>query len=1069
MEIREILDSKNNLILFLKSKGFEEEVSYTDMEYKEVVFLKLSKRKLLTVCEAFNEEKIKEIKNHFLIDRGLTHVAIFLKEKIVFFRNYGERRYFIYSKRTAENISKINKLKKIGENFDIIFQTKDISRTFYEHFKLKRDLLVRSITNKIDPIKKYLITQKIFDRIFFIYFLCHKKIIKFSDGNQISGKVFFDILVESNDFTENLKKTFNLFNTPHKQNILTVGNYKIRIPYLNGGLFREIDEEKRLQISLKKKDWLKIFEFLNSYYWIIESEVEELTEEIEEEEAKILTPEILGHVYERSVVEWELKGFEKEVEDVTKGESERKKKGVYYTPEEITDYISKKTIYPFLLNKLGGDFKDISDFLKKASDSQIIRALKIISEIKVLDPACGSGAFLLKAGEVLFYLKTALLNKLGNRPNYYEIKHEIITENLYGVDILDGAIEIAKLRLWLWLVSSYKEEKEIQALPNIEYNLVVGNSLIGWLNDSLTQISLINPMTPEIKGIFKGLIANSINEKQELKKAKELLEKINLDGYIKSYYILYTIYKRAHGERAIHLKEILQTIRAAIYKSINQALLNHFNKKINPNHNPKNLPISISDFENLNPLHWRIDFGHIIKKGGFDIIIGNPPYGSNFSEIESKILKIKFPFHTSRIKNSAMFFIYRGKQLLNDESYFSYIVPKSLCYSLGWNLTADFINSNLIRLIDVGKAFEDVKLEQVIFVIDLNKKSNKYISGLYYNNKIKEVSKIGKSVLKDYQVLLAGLFEEELSIILFIMNKFKKRWGDYLTLKRGLNWQKLAKKLKGTTPIFRGKQLNKYCLKEPTDFIDLKKFDFNEYNYQLNPKILNQLAIAHVMNPYPHFYLQSVYDPEGLLVYETISCTFTKNTKLDLKFVLIINNSKLFAWLLYKFIYSNAIRSTRYDEIYVRRVPVPELLKVEQHIFIKLANVLIFLNQYFYDKFVSKSQINKKIEEKISFFDELANCLVYELYLKEKLKTDLTSLIENKFEYIELDNWLKLRYNDNLSLAELKKKEEIEERNLNIIDKVFTNFKSSKEISYEMRKIKDSREVMIIEGRINSS
>lgn len=714
MEIKEILESKENLISFLKSQGFKEEVSYKDREYKGVVFLKIGEKKLLAVCEAFSEEKIKEIKNHFLIDRGLTHVAIFFRDKIIFYRNYGERRYFIYSKRTADNISKINKLKKIGENFDVIFQTKDISGTFYEQFKLKRDLLVRAIKNNIEPVKKYLIAQKIFDRIFFIYFLCHKKIVRFDDGRELSGKVFFDILIENGDFIENLRKAFTLFNTPHKNNILKIGNYKIKIPYLNGGLFREAEEEKDLKISLKKSDWQRIFEFLNSYHWIIESEVEELTEEIEEEEAKILTPEILGHVYERSVIEWELKGFKKEVEDATKGVSERKKKGVYYTPEEITDYICKNTIYPYLLDNLGNKYKDINEFLEKATISDIKKALKVLDEIKVLDPACGSGAFLLKAGEVLFYLKTALLNKLGKKTNYYEIKHSIITENLYGVDILEGAIEIAKLRLWLWLVSSYKEEKEIQALPNIEYNLVVGNSLIGWVNEKLTQITLTNPMTPEIEGIFRGLIANSIYEKEELQKAKELLEKTNLEGYIEAYYILYTIYKKAHGERAVHLKEILQTIRDAIYKSINQAFLNYINKKIKPNHKLTDPPIKLEDFEALKPFHWRVDFGHIIKKGGFDIVIGNPPYVSKHNKENTlpASQQILFCEYTSAFKDSDLYcyFLERSNTLTHADGYVGMITSNTFFVSVfGSPLRALLSQKHIKRIIDFKEfeVFED--------------------------------------------------------------------------------------------------------------------------------------------------------------------------------------------------------------------------------------------------------------------------------------------------------------------------------------------------------------------------
>jgi type I restriction-modification system DNA methylase subunit len=1064
MEIKEILDSKEKLISFLKSQGFEEEPSYKDREYKGVVFLKIGEKKLLAVCEAFSKEKIKEIKNHFLIDRGLTHVAIFFRDKIIFYRNYGERRYFIYSRRTADNISKINKLKKIGENFDVIFQTKDISGTFYEQFKLKRDLLVRAIKNDIEPVKKYLIAQKIFDRIFFIYFLCHKKIVRFDDGRELSGKVFFDILIENGDFIENLRKTFTLFNTPHKNNILRIGDYKIRIPYLNGGLFREAEEEKDLKISLKKKDWQKIFEFLNSYHWIIESEVEELTEEIEEEETKILTPEILGHVYERSVVEWELKGFKKEVEDATKGVSERKKKGVYYTPEEITDYLCKNTIYPYLLDNLGNKYKDINEFLEKASVSDIKKALKVLDEIKVLDPACGSGAFLLKAGEVLFYLKTALLNKLGKKPNYYEIKHSIITENLYGVDILEGAIEIAKLRLWLWLVSSYKEEKEIQALPNIEYNLVVGNSLIGWVNEKLTQVSLTNPMTPEIKGIFKGLIANSIYEKKELQKAKELLERQDanaLEGYIEAYHILYTIYKKAHGERARDLKDILNTIRDAIYKSINPAFLNYINKKIKPNHKPTNPPIKLEDFEALNPLHWRVDFGHIIKKGGFDIVIGNPPYGQDkLKKIERKILIYALDFESlisdKDIKGSyniSVAFIERSYYLINSFGKFGYIVNNSIARVDEFGKIRKFLleKTSIYELVDAGNPFKEsgVTLEMIIIFFKKTPiEKHLIVSSRRFQNYRK---KIPVFLFKKYNRFI--FYPDEIFKFIFDNSRI-----NILSGTRGRDIEKKkVRNINFMVPyLFSGKSVKKFFI--DTKFIEfankeiLKSKSWKEEYYDKDTLITTKINDR---------YRVTIKPPKTIIGNNVIKLKYLEDN-ISSKALVILLNSKLMDYVIKKYVINySELTVAFYDSI---TMFTPIKIPSNQQPFIHLADILLFLNQYHYDNFKSINQENKELEEKIEFFDDLANCLVYELYLKEKLKTNLIKLVENKLKDVDYDNWIKLEFKDDLTPAERKKKEEIEKKNLKIIDKMFNELKNSKEIENEMKKIKSHEWVRIIEG-----
>ncbi len=1131
MEMKEILESKENLISFLKSQGFKEEPSYKDRKYKGVIFLKIGEKKLLAVCEAFSKEKIKEIKNHFLIDRGLTHVAIFFRDKILFYRNYGEGRYFIYSKRTAGNKSKISKLKKIKENFDIIFQKKDISGAFYEQFKLKRDLLVRAIKNDIEPVKKYLIAQKIFDRIFFIYFLCHKKIVRFDDGRELSGKVFFDILIENRDFIENLKKVFTLFNTAHKNNIFKIDNYKIRIPYLNGGLFREAEEEKDLKASLRNKDWQSIFEFLKNYHWIIESEIDDLKtiEEIEKDEirkeAEILTPEILGHVYERSVVEWETKSFEKAVEEATKEVSERKKKGVYYTPEEITDYICKNTIYPYLLDHFGNKYKDINEFFEKASVSDIKKALKVLDEIKVLDPACGSGAFLLKAGEVLFYLKTALLNKLKEKGenikiDYYKIKHSIITENLYGVDILEGAIEIAKLRLWLWLVSSYKEEKEIQALPNIEYNLIVGNSLIGWVNEKLTQISLTNPMTPEIKGIFKGLIANSIYEKKELQKAKELLEKTDLEGYIEAYHILYTIYKKAHGERAIHLKEILQTIRDAIYKSINPVFLSYINKNIKPNHGTKKPPIDIKDFEALNPLHWRVDFGHIIKNGGFNVVIGNPPYFS----IDPKLKRIPSSEHiifrkTYKVFHGQtdilVFFYERSINLLRNRGILGFISKNRWANSPSYQNFCRYLKDKNLKIIDFDDFFVFVDAGVTTNIIIIKKDRKPYLEyWLFDNSGFENIFKpshyeIIKKELKTSENLdilsneITGYIDKVGKYILeggcghkitpakfFIIKKIGKNEfePENKEIRTRVDNIKLSnKELKFVFRFTSSGSIFPYYIKDRRYIFYLRKSDLNQlpnikfffnkikpkkgcdkwYEFHCGKGYRNiELIESNTKIIFPNrMYLNrkcSFYlDSNKLLIGMDCSAAKIKDPKANIKAVLVLLNSNL----LWYYVRRKFKRYANRQTLSINKVPIK--IPQNQQPFIHLADILLFLNQYHYDDFKSKNQENKELKEKISFFDELANCLVYELYLKEKLKMNLLKLIENKLKDVDYDNWIKLEFKDDLTPAEKKKKEEIEKKNLEIINKMFNELKDLKEIKNETKKIKNHEWVRIIEGEEN--
>ncbi len=685
MDVQKIIESKDNLILFLKEKGLEEEKDYMDDEYKDGTYFKIDKRKLLVIYEVQNEADLKEVKNHFLVDRGLSHCILIFNRKLIFFRNFGERKHFIYSERTKNKVSKIDRLRKIDEEgFDFIFQAgKDISGLFYESFKLKRNLLASSIKNDVAPTEKYLISQKIFDRIFFIYFLCHKGIIKFEDGRELSGKnLFNEILLNNGDFLGNLKKLFDLFNS-QETDIFEVGDYRIVIPYLNGGLFRPDVLEQDLKISLKNEQWEEIFGFLNSYHWIIED-----VKAIEDDEDKILTPEILGHVYERSVVEWEQKGFDEEAENAVQKITERKKKGVYYTPETITDYISNNTIKPYLLDRLGNKYKDIDELIESKNKTDIKKAIEILNDIKVLDPACGSGAFLIKASEVLFGLKRRLYYELGEKKNFYDLKLDTITENIYGVDILQGAIEIAKLRLWLWLISDFEESKnKIKALPNIEYNLKVGNSLIGWLDEKLVQIPLNTPLTDKVDGIFTGLIAFSESEEyKDLKKARELLRRYDLNGYIEAYYLLYKIYRRAHGLKAENLRSILETIRESIYSTVTPAFLVYVNSKIKPKYDPKNPPISNEEFDKLYPFHWRIDFGYIMLNGGFDVVLSNPPYvGKHSRENSSSASQLVWYLnYETAFKDSDVYcyFFERSNHLVSNSGYITMITSNTFFVSV---------------------------------------------------------------------------------------------------------------------------------------------------------------------------------------------------------------------------------------------------------------------------------------------------------------------------------------------------------------------------------------------------
>jgi type I restriction-modification system DNA methylase subunit len=298
--------------------------------------------------------------------------------------------------------------------------------------------------------------------------------------------------------------------------------------------------------------------------------------------------DILGTIYEQYLSHI-LKKTEKRAK-LTENHAHRKEQGIYYTPIYIVDYIVR--------NSLGELLKD-----KKAD----------FEKIRVLDPACGSGSFLIKAFDVLDehyrqndkdYNQTQLDFKTGVT---FTRKVKILQNHIFGVDLDKQAVEIAQLNLLL------KIAEKGQKLPLLERNIKVGNSLI---DD-----------------------------------------------------------EKVAGDKAFN---------------------------------------------------WEEEFKEIMEEGGFDIVIGNPPYGAELSEIERKFISSKYEFSSS-YKNTALIFVEKSLELMSKSGYFGMIVPKSLAFSQLWKSGRELIKEYLVKVVDVSKAFEDVLLEQVIIILSKSAQSESYI------------------------------------------------------------------------------------------------------------------------------------------------------------------------------------------------------------------------------------------------------------------------------------------------------------------------------------------------------
>jgi hypothetical protein len=512
-------------------------------------------------------DKNKEVVSDLNLETNYEQIKVFLvgKEKVI-------------SPKTEEEISKkfygwYNALLHGGRYKDHENKQKTISED---------DCLVNNIIGVKDWDEKEQIAQVVMNRLIFIKFLQSKGIIA-EDILKYLAEIEEDLL------TSKLKQLFfSVLNTPEDKRSDIDERFN-DIPYLNGSLFIHTEVEfmrRNFDYKVRAEILKTVLQFLDSFKFVHKEQLGN---------GDSLDPEILGYIFERAMTATDRKGT-----------------GAYYTPKSITKYISENTIYPCIIEKTN----EILKTEKGYKDAELIRDIeelfilpattlkeiwdKIILKLRVLDNACGSGAFLLAAANILFALNKKINDKIGAENPDTTLKIIILVNNLYGVDINPNGIEIAKLRLWLWLADSY-EPGYIKPLPNIDYNLRVGNSLIGYVD----------------LGEFRGArltLSDFLRDE----------ERPTLDKLLKERNDLIHEYKISWGEEAKELKESVQELDVKISNLLNADLYREFREK--------KIEINREEFLKLNPFHWGFEFYEAFEldkpkeERGFDVVIGNPPY-----------------------------------------------------------------------------------------------------------------------------------------------------------------------------------------------------------------------------------------------------------------------------------------------------------------------------------------------------------------------------------------------------------------------------------------------------------
>jgi hypothetical protein len=501
------------------------------------------------------------------------------------------------------------------------------------------------------------------------------------------------------------------------------------IKYLNGGLFNKTKEEEATpDYSVKDDILIKIIKFLEGYRF----EGEALTKlEIEAgKKEDIMSPEILGYIFERTA---------------------NHESGAYYTPDNVTSFIAQGTVNQYMLQIINSRLKELSIHPIKnikslfvddeISKDELRNLYEKIKSIKVLDPACGSGAFFMPVISLLVEAHNLFTRALNMPAEPYKIKKQIIENNIFGVELNREAAEIAKLRLWLDLVSTVENINEIDLLPNIEYNILSGNSLLGF--DVEIKSNAINKFYP-LKSIDTYIEILSSNYPAEAQRIKELIEKPDISNTLKIRDILLKLYRaETIPSTAKMVKKTIEVINEKLKENLNVHYSGYLKDKFD-------IDLIPEDMEKYTPIHWMLDFHEVVGRGGFDIVLGNPPYIEITSEIDYPLEQ----FATRFCGNTYAPFFERAINLTKEGGYFGYIVPiSSICtdrmaplQSLLIESTSKLKISNYDDRPDkIFKGLEHCR-SSIIFGCKESKKSHEVLSTHYHRWYAHERDKLFKSM-----------------------------------------------------------------------------------------------------------------------------------------------------------------------------------------------------------------------------------------------------------------------------------------------------------------------------------
>ena len=949
-------------------------------------------------------------------------------------------------------VGRFDALQRNGISFENIkdaFSVERLNKDFFNGYKERYVKFLNHINEDTKENRDYV--KKLLGRLVFLQFLQKKGwmgVPANQQGWNGGDKFYLNHLIENYEGNDRLLSDVLeplFFNTLNERRTNDLADSRlgknIKIPYLNGGLFDKDNLDKK-DIDFPYDYFKELMDFYAMYNFTID--------ENDPEDSEIgIDPEMLGHIFENLL-------------------EDNKDKGAFYTPKEIVQYMSQESVAQYLKSHAPEELHTAIDslikqrvvepILQNKENARLVN--KSLSVVKVCDPAIGSGAFPMGVLNVLFDCRHLLYGFIGKNEDfsYAKVKRDIIQNNIYGVDIEKGAVDIARLRFWLALVV---DENEPQPLPNLDYKIMCGDSL-------LHRFALDAPFQNVLKDYNQknGTHYTLDDYRQWVYDYTDISDHTQKDDFRQKIEDIKRAVKTELNDKE---KGKIAKVRGAIAnlqmedmfggkKKENEKKIKALQKEL------KALEQQRAEIESNkiydHAFEWRFEFPALLNDEGdfkgFDIIIGNPPYGAKLTTTEKTIYKEMYSDVHMRTPETFCYFTSLAFKLCikDGAAVVSYIVPNNIFFQNENENTRKLLllENMLVRAINLGdNTFENADVPTCVFVAKAKKTKDydiAYSDYRDYNVKRiewdKNIDSIRVGKLQTVPAMVIGMSNEDIDILTTIrengvtidsiaeeMASGISSGGDKIFKIDDTIISRYHLEIDLLRPVLVGSDIHQYQIDYTGDHIiyttrdiDISVYPMTQnYLYQFTNKLgqrsetkkgilpwyaLNRCRYEGLFND-PKIIMRqtsdsiiTTYDENGFFVLDSILVfKLQPHSYFNYKFISSVLNSSLTNYLYKKITQEEGRTFAQVKPINVRKLYIPKATEKEQQLLSVLYDYMVCLR----DK--KSIQIDGTISNQFvgDFFERIIDGCVYELFFREHMKEREINVIDYLYEIIKpLDN-----------------------------------------------------------------